>query len=36
MVQHTKPEPRNMAVTAICWGGLVVLIALSFVYNVGM
>jgi len=34
MVQETKPEPRNWLVTVIVWGGLAVLIALSFMHNV--
>ena len=34
MVHHTKPEPRNWPVTVICWGGLTLLIALSFMHNV--
>lgn len=35
MVEIRKPEPRNMAVTVIIWGGLTVLVALSFIM-VGM
>ena len=31
MVQYTKPEPRNMAVTVIIYTGVFALTALAFI-----